>query len=198
MVQVESRGDGQDLGCRAMTRRLRETYNVQVTRDSVSAAQRKITPDAVNSRKKQRLTRREYHVEGPNALWHFDQNDKLRQFGYEIHACIDGWSRKILWLHVGVSNRIPKQILAYYIDAIEHHGCMPLRQRSDRGAENALAAAIQMHFNGEDAHIYGRSVANQRIESWWNQMYSNGIAFWIDYFKGLMRVLYIMPTTTIS
>ena len=96
-----------------MIRRLRDIYGVQVTRDAVGAAQRKLAPEAVSKRKKQRLSRREYNVAGPNALWHFDQNDKLWQFGYEIHACIDGWSRKIICLHVGASNRIAEQTLAY-------------------------------------------------------------------------------------
>jgi hypothetical protein len=185
MVRLTLQGDGQALGCRAMTRRIRDSYDVQVTRDAVSTAQKNIAADAGASRKKQRLVRREYNVDGPNALWHFDQNDKMRQFGSEIHGCIDGWSRKMVWLHVGASNRIPEQILAYYVDAINLHHCMPSRQRSDRGAQNTLAAAVQMHYNGPESHIYGRSVANQLIESWWNQMYAYGIDFWIDYFKNL-------------
>ena len=95
--------------------------------------------------------------------------------GFEIHCCIDGYSRKIIWLHVMANNRIPEQILALYIDAVRRMECMPARQRSDRGNENCLAAAVQQHYHGETAHIYGRSVANQRIEAWWNQMYAGGL-----------------------
>ena len=141
-----------------------------VTRDAVSAAQRHTDPSAVSSRRKRRLARREYDVGCPNALWHFDQNDELRQFGFKIHGCIDGWSRKVIWLHIGLNNRVPEWILAFYVDAVIRVGCKPARQRTDRGAENVLAAAVQQHFNGEQAHLFGRSVSNQRIESWWNQM----------------------------
>ena len=28
-------------------------------------------------------------MDGPNALWHFDQNDQLRQFGFDAHGAID-------------------------------------------------------------------------------------------------------------
>ena len=62
MVLLNSQGDGQALGCRAMIRRLRDIYGVQVTRDAVGAAQRKLAPEAVSNRKKQRLSRREYNA----------------------------------------------------------------------------------------------------------------------------------------
>lgn len=170
-----------------MKLRIRETYGANVSRDAVGEAQRVLDPEAVADRRKKRLKRREYEVAGPNALWHFDQNDKLRQFGFEIHACIDGWSRKLMWLHMGSSNRLPEQILTYYVDAVQRSQCMPARQRTDRGAENTLAAAVQRHFNGDDAHLFGVSVSNQRIECWWNQMYALGVDFWIHFFKVLEK-----------
>ena len=56
---------------------LKETYGIAVTRDAVSTAQRTLNPPAVVYRRKKRLVRREYEVAGPNALCHFDQNDKF-------------------------------------------------------------------------------------------------------------------------
>ena len=97
MVLLHSGADNEALGCRSMTRRLREEYYVMVTRDAVSAAQRRVDLASVLGGRKRRLVRREYIVDGPNAMWHFDQNDKLRQFGFEIHGCIDGWSCRMLW-----------------------------------------------------------------------------------------------------
>ena len=47
-----------------------------------------------------RLRRRAYRNNGPNDTWHCDGYDKLKPFGFPIHACIDGWSRKVLWLYV--------------------------------------------------------------------------------------------------
>ena len=83
---------------------------------------------------------------------------------------------------MGSSNRLPEQILAYYLDAVHRAGCMPDRQ-SDRGAGNILVAAVQRLYNGDSSHIFGRSVANQRIECWWNQMYAGGLDFSINYFR---------------
>eukprot|EP00474_Spongospora_subterranea_P007399 CRZ07857.1 hypothetical protein [Spongospora subterranea] len=92
-----------------------------------------------------------------------------------------------MWLRMGSSNRLPEQTLAYYLSAFESVGCMPARQRTDRGAENTMIAAVLCHFYGQCAHIFGRSVANQRMECRWNQMYSMGIEFWIEFFKDLER-----------
>lgn len=44
--------------------------------------------------------RRCYYSEGPSYVWHLDGYDKLKPYGFPIHGCIDGFSRKILWLEV--------------------------------------------------------------------------------------------------
>ena len=35
-------------------------------------------------------------------MWHVDGNDKLIGFGFYIHGCVDGYSRKVIWLKVGL------------------------------------------------------------------------------------------------
>ena len=50
--------------------------------------------------------------------------DKLKPYGICISGCIDGWSRKIIWLHAAKTNKEPKLISGYFVDAIqEHDGC---------------------------------------------------------------------------
>jgi hypothetical protein len=49
-------------------------------------------------RKQHKLKRRVYQNPGPNAVWHADGYDKLKPYDFAIHGCIDGWSRKVLWL----------------------------------------------------------------------------------------------------
>ena len=40
-------------------------------------------------------------------------------------------------------------------------------------------------FAGRKSFLYGRSVANQRIESWWAFLWSSETDWWINYFKDL-------------
>lgn len=47
---------------------------------------------------------------GPNDTWYCDGYDKLKPFGFPTHACVDGWSRKVLWLYVTRSNNWPHNI----------------------------------------------------------------------------------------
>ena len=49
-----------------------------------------LDPDGVGSRRSHRLTRRQYHADGPNYLVHIDGYDKLKPFGFAIHGAIDG------------------------------------------------------------------------------------------------------------
>lgn len=60
--------------------------------------------EGIDLRKKKRLTRRKYYSKGPNFLWHADGYDKLKPYGFGISGCIDGYSRKIIWLKVGQTN----------------------------------------------------------------------------------------------
>ena len=70
------------------------------TFNSVRLALKSIDPDGVARRSKHRLKRRKYINCGPNYIWHIDGNDKLKPLSFCIHAGIDGFSRKILWLKV--------------------------------------------------------------------------------------------------
>ena len=65
---------------------------------------RELDPDGCQLRKRHKWKRRQYYNPGPNAVWHADGYDKLKPYGFPVHGCIDGWSRKLLWLVVTRSN----------------------------------------------------------------------------------------------
>lgn len=77
-----------------------------------------LNPDCIEYKKRRRLRRRVYSVPGPNAVWHIDGYDKLSRYGMEIHGCVDGFSRQIIWLNAGVSHKNPNIIATYYIESI--------------------------------------------------------------------------------
>lgn len=53
------------------------------------------------------MIRRTYFSKGPGFTFHFDGYDKLKPFGLCISGCIDGYSRKIIWLRVNMTNNDP-------------------------------------------------------------------------------------------
>src|ERR1044071_352507 len=77
-----------------------------------------LDPEALAKRKQKKLKRRTMHVQGPNFLWSTDGYDKLAHWGFYIHGCIDAYSRYIIWLHIGITNKKSQVILKYYLDAI--------------------------------------------------------------------------------
>jgi len=123
--------------------------------------------------------RGQYWTSGPNQVWHVDGHMKLEPFGIEIYAGMDGFSRYIPWVYIGVSARTAVSIMRQYLDCITHLGYQPRVIRSDLGTETLLMA--QTHYTirrAEDATVnefrkaywYGRSTDNQRIEAWWWQL----------------------------
>ena len=92
---------------------------IQYSKEAVRIALNVLDPEGVSRRKSHRLKRRKYRNKGPNHVWHVDGNDKLKPFGFYVHGCIDGFSRKIIWLHVANTNKDPAVIAYYFLKEVE-------------------------------------------------------------------------------
>lgn len=169
------------------------TKGLKVAAHAVRLAMRFINPEEVQNRRRRRLQRRTYANPGPNFCWHMDGYDKLKPFGFAIHGCIDGFSRKVLWLHIGNTNKNPQVVALYFVRAVQKYKTQPMLVRCDRGTENIHAEKIQKFmrrfdddpFAGVNSFMYGRSTANQRIEAWWSMFRRQCSNFWINLFKDM-------------
>ena len=109
-------------------------------------------------------------------MWHIDGYGKLKPFDFAIHECMDGYSRKSIWLKILPNSNDPKIIADIYIKWISKSITVPQILRADRGSENVLIDGLQRFFRREcgDAFSevrsfrYGSSKANKHIEAWWS------------------------------
>ena len=129
------------------------------------------------------MHRRFYWTPGPNYIWHIDAYDKIKPYGFGISGCIDGFSRRLIWLKVYTTNSDPSIIAGYFLEALkEHRGC-PCVVRADAGTENVRVRDIQESLagnnNNRNAYIQGPSTGNQRIESFWSQLRKQCMEYWI-------------------
>ena len=101
----------------------------------------------------------------------------------------------ISWNHwLSSSNNNPKVIANYYLCCIKKLNLIPRVVRGDRGTENVIVCRIQrfLRRNHTDSQgkdkifIYGHSAANQRIESWWSQLFKSMTSWWITSFKDMV------------
>jgi hypothetical protein len=76
-------------------------------------------PNGVRARRAKRLQRRVYRTKGSDYIWHVDGYDKLKPFGFAIHGCIDGFSRRIMWLQVSSTNNNPRVIGGYFLQCVQ-------------------------------------------------------------------------------
>ena len=182
--------NGNSKGYRAMHQILKRN-GIMIDRETVRKCLLELDPEGVSLRSKHRLQRRKYYSAGPNDIWHLDGNDKLKPYGFSLHGCIDGFSRKILWLHVSPSNKNPEEVAHLYLNTVKKADGVPRRIRADRGVENCIIAGIQRYFhrftnNSESSFIFGKSTANQRIEAWWSFLRKRSLQRWMNYFKDMI------------
>jgi len=85
------------VGYRQTTQRLVNDHHLVVGKETAREILKILDPERVELRARHRLKRRQYITKGPNRLWNID--------GY-IHGAIDGFSRRISWLHVDTPTMI--------------------------------------------------------------------------------------------
>ncbi|XP_031779758.1 uncharacterized protein LOC116416223 [Nasonia vitripennis] len=183
--------DGLNLGYRAMHQRLRKKYRLLVKQSTVLEILRLVDPVGVENRSRYRLKRRTYKVPGPNYAWHIDGHDKLKRYGFAIHGCVDGYSKKVMWLHVSTSNNDPTIVAYYYLQCLKEFDVLPTLIRAHTGTENTVVELLQMalrfhHTNekaGEKSFIKGKSTSNERIEKYWRQLRNHFAEYYMSIFK---------------
>lgn len=169
--------------------------NIVTTQNIVRLLLQIIDPTGVEIRTRKRLRRRQYKNKGPNFLWHMDCYDKLKPYGICISGCIDGFSRKVLWLKASNNSNDPKIIAGYFIETISDLGGTPLTVRADLGTENGVVHQLQTFLRDQSIDsnihtnlppfIYGTSTTNQRIEAWWSILRKHHSQFYINLFQEL-------------
>ncbi|KGY14608.1 hypothetical protein PABG_12476 [Paracoccidioides brasiliensis Pb03] len=88
-----------------------------------------------------------YIVPGPNYLWSIDGYCKLQHWGIEIYAAIDAYSRYIVWIYIGITNRTAVSVLRQFLDVLQATSTFPQIIRSDRGTETSMIAAAQLKLH---------------------------------------------------
>lgn len=175
-----------------LTHTLRVDMGLNVIQRDVAAAQRALAPEMVEQRRLGRLRRRTYRSEGANYIWHVDGYDKLAPYGLPIHGCVDGFSRYILWLKLGPTNRRPEQTCNYFLEAVEQYG-LPHTVRIDAGTENTNIRWAQNYLATNlprltplQPVLTGSSNHNKRIERFWGLLRLQKVNWWMDHFKDLI------------
>ena len=135
-------------------------YNIQ--RKQIRESLNRVDPRNTALRWGALVSRRKYFVPWPNSLWHMDGYHPLIRWGFVIHGCVDGYSRRINFLHCSTNN-LATTVLSLFEDAIQRDGGLwPSPIRVDHGVENVAVcdAMVAMRGEGRGSFIAGSSCRN--------------------------------------
>ena len=130
---------------------VRRFGDIFVSRRDVTNATREVDPEGVEFRRQDKHRRRGYyHIKGPNRVWSVDGHDKLKEFGFEIYGCIDGYARYILNVDIGICNGCEVAIQKFYLVTVSQYDTVPYTVTSDKGKETSLMAECQLRLRRYD------------------------------------------------
>jgi hypothetical protein len=193
LQELSLTGTGRNIGYRAMRMRLMTDHDINASAETVRLALSVLDAEGVLARSRRVLRRRHYLSKGPNFAIHIDGWDKLKPYGISVHAAVDGFSRRVLWLTACSSNKRPEYIAHFYMSYVREINGVPSIVYADRGTENAVVRDLQYAlrwnhrdlFQGLSSFMYGSSMRNTRIERFWRDLRRMHGQFWIDLFKGM-------------
>ncbi|KAJ8665894.1 hypothetical protein QAD02_007556 [Eretmocerus hayati] len=147
-LSIELAGSDSLLGYKMMWKRLRNVYELTVKQQTVMYLLQILDPDGVEARSRYRLKHRQYDTPGPDFLWHGDNHDKLKRYGFAIYAIIDGFSKEVIGILVASTNNKPEVIFYLFAKTAIELDRIPTILRVDRGTEPGIMGC-QKHLNVE-------------------------------------------------
>ncbi|KAJ7719745.1 hypothetical protein B0H16DRAFT_1336478, partial [Mycena metata] len=188
------------MGARTMVATLRQDYSIKVAESFLNKFLKSVEPDAVKQRRVFRFKRKKYWCAGIMDIVCFDQHDKWKKFGLYKHIGVEPYAGQILWLKIWWTNRNPKLVTSYYLEACRRAGGIPLITQSDLGTENygianchtATRQRLDPSLVGTLQHRWMKKMGiNIKPEAAWSQMrrqFSPGFENILD--DGVARGLY--------
>ncbi|KAG5964048.1 hypothetical protein E4U57_005670 [Claviceps arundinis] len=152
----------------------------------------------------------DFRVPGPNFLWCVHRYKELEEFGFQMYACIDAYSRCIIWFNCGRSLLAVECALKQYLRTAKRLGMRPLFIRSDddkyhscywAAAQATLANANTNTITYDDAdgkrhtftqgnlisscNIFAPYAPELEIRSRWRDIHPGAADTWIKFFQFL-------------
>ena len=122
---------------------------------------------------------------GPNDVHHIDGNDKLKKWGFCILGSVDGFSRKLLWLHVSTTNNDPLVIANFFLQLVKRQKISP---NLIRQVLKTYSVKIFKFFSPEMKKVCNMDATpNQRIEAFWSRLKKFRLNWWISFFEKMEK-----------
>lgn len=178
-AKKELEGLGKLLGYRSMHKKIRQKYDLLVTRDQVYNVMSDLDSNGLAARggvgaKKARPKKGNFSSKGPNWVHSLNGHDKLMGFQNStfllaIYGCLDTASRKLLWFRVWNENCDPQLIACWYLEHVVETKVIAAMIRVDKGTETGTMATIHAFLRRHhtdvtdpmDTILYGPSTSNQ-------------------------------------
>ena len=141
----------------------KQEFNISVSRGMAWRFMQQQYPEEMLNRVREVARKRGgFLCPGPNYIWSIDAYCKLAHWGIEVYACIDAYSRYIIWGHVGHTAQTQRSVALQYLDTIRALERLPLIIRSDHGVETGMIAGA--HYWLSAASTEGRLLKPSRDE----------------------------------
>ena len=107
-----------------------------------------------------------------------------------LHGCIDGFSRRLIWLEVPSFNKKLEIIGKFSLDAVRQLQSIPKQVKADDSTDHAIIQPIHILLGdpvGDNNSVNSFSIVpsteNQGIEAYWSKLGQDRIGWWQDFLQ---------------
>ena len=163
-------------------------YVVNISKEYVRKTLVDIDSEGVSIRKKRTTKRKTYETYGLFDVFHINENNKPKRFGFASQGYIDGFTRNLVYFFVSATNNDRLVNANFYRTAIGNLSRATNALRIDFGTENMYCEERQVLFiNNGNSFFYAASTENQRIEACGSRLKKFKLSWWIDIFSDLIK-----------
>lgn len=150
-------------------------------RDRIHAIARRLHPIGFIARtfgERVRVGSLLHRARGPDHVWSVHAYCKLELFGIQIYACIDVYSRCIIWAYIGTMAKTVFSMFCQYLTTVHELGRTLQLMRADHRVETPMMVDAHLLFREHqegrnlqfnEAFWYTTSEGIHTIEHWWSE-----------------------------
>ena len=153
---------------------------IEITKDTVEILTKILDPVNTEYRLRRKMRRTGFIGHGPDYIWHVGRFSDLKQCGYSILVCMDGFSGYIILASLFKINDWESEIARFFLKIIKMRKGYPVLMKGNLSTQSDYLDRIQDCLSGMHGFINDTRSCHLRLKQFWKCVQSRSLQAWLN------------------